>query len=239
MPGFLRSREGFEELSTGPSGITQPKYRSNVFAGLERIPTYNKYLYHLRPWDSTPSVVYVDHVHRRDWWKLNPPTMTRVMLFLALAVLVQFVVSFLPLLANLQLLQIRWSNYVMPDWAYTRGWILLACWCITNALAALSVWFVYLDGGVEDHLMPLLLYVAVLTLEAIWADILFGGNYIAFAFFVWLAMLVLLLICAVVFFRIAVLAGLFLLPQCAIFTYGVAFLAGLWSKNGAVYVYVV
>jgi tryptophan-rich sensory protein len=218
-----------------PDGLRQQPFRKNNFAGMENINTYKKYLYHLRPWDSTPSPMYIEELEKRNWWHLNPPSLMRVLVYLLMMMVVQFVVAFLPLVSNWYLLNLRWTGYQQPNWAYTQGWLLLSAWCIINALNAVAVWFVYLDGGLVDQRTNFYPYFALLMLEAVWSDVIFGANLIACTLFVWLAMLALSLVCVVKFYRVAIVAGAFVVPSSVLFLYGIIYLGGLWALNGAVF----
>eukprot|EP01012_Entosiphon_sulcatum_P018890 TRINITY_DN2369_c0_g1_i2.p1 TRINITY_DN2369_c0_g1~~TRINITY_DN2369_c0_g1_i2.p1 ORF type:complete len:239 (+),score=56.39 TRINITY_DN2369_c0_g1_i2:235-951(+) len=234
MSGYLSAGQNGAGYLAG--GIRQHRFSKRKFDGIERIPVYNRFLYHLRPWDSTPSPVYVEEDQRRTWWYVHPPSFLFILLVLCSVVLVNYLIAFLPLASNARLLRLRWRDLVKPPWGYEQGWLLLYSYFLTHLFASLSCWFVYLDGGVEKQRVNFLPYCLLLLLEAVWGDVMFRAKFLLGAFLIWLAMTLLCGATIVVFLRrVATMAGLFMIPSFIQYLYGTIFIGYLIKYNGAHY----
>ena len=101
-------------------GLRYHKYKKQNFEGVEKIPVYKKYIYHLRPWDATPSPVYVEDMQKRRYWYTHHPSLRKVLGILLGLFLAHFVVAALPLLCNLRMVRLTWEGIEKPAWTYNQ-----------------------------------------------------------------------------------------------------------------------
>eukprot|EP00999_Lentomonas_sp_LEN2_P000546 NODE_1547_length_818_cov_91.946454_g1499_i0.p1 GENE.NODE_1547_length_818_cov_91.946454_g1499_i0~~NODE_1547_length_818_cov_91.946454_g1499_i0.p1 ORF type:complete len:230 (+),score=20.03 NODE_1547_length_818_cov_91.946454_g1499_i0:83-772(+) len=219
------------------AGVRQHKYKKQNFSGIERIPVYNKYLYHLRPWDSSPSPVYVEQKFRKQYWYTNPPSFRMVIFILLAMIVLHFAVAFLPIVSarNGELMRLRWQMLQKPAWSYEQGWFLLSAWMVTHSMQALACWFVYLDGGFLEHWPNYIPYAALLLLESIWPDVIFRTRWLSWTLVIWIMMTILCAISFFTFIRVGVVSGFFLLPTLCMLILGTVMLAYFVELNGARY----
>ncbi|MBS1249115.1 MAG: Tryptophan-rich protein TspO [Chloroflexi bacterium] len=96
---------------------------------------------------------------------------------------------------------------------------------------AISLWLVWRDKGIGDAILPLILFLLQLILNAAWSWLFFGLHEPAWAFaeiiVLWLAIVANILL----FWRINTISGVLLVPYLAWVTFAAFLNYTLWRLN--------
>eukprot|EP01062_Namystynia_karyoxenos_P037295 TRINITY_DN27164_c0_g1_i1.p2 TRINITY_DN27164_c0_g1~~TRINITY_DN27164_c0_g1_i1.p2 ORF type:complete len:290 (+),score=105.17 TRINITY_DN27164_c0_g1_i1:120-872(+) len=205
------------------------------FSGIQQVPLFNKYLYHLRPWDSKPSPQYVDLIERRHYWYNHPPSLMWMLCVLAGFAVSNLLVALFNLAVNQTLFWQLWRDLKRPDFVYENIYVLLYCWFVAHLLNAFAAWFVYLSGGMWVHLHRMVPYVGLLFFEALLPDIMFAWRRIDVATFWEAGCVVLCMLSMWSFYGVTKLSPVCMVPLLAGHMYLLILFAHMYHLNGPAY----
>ena len=98
-----------------------------------------------------------------------------------------------------------------PAWNPPNS-IFAPVWTALYLLMASAAWLVWLEHGISGALVPLILFVVQLVLNAAWTWLFFGRHQIRGAFLDILVLWVVILTTVILFWRLVSVAGILLLP---------------------------
>ena len=117
-----------------------------------------------------------------------------------------------------------------PSWN-PPGWIFGPVWTVLYVMMAVAAWLVWRQGGWSPQRKPLLIFLAQLTLNALWTPLFFGLHWPGVAFgeilLLWLAIATTL----TAFWRVSGTAALLLAPYLAWVSFAAALNFALWRLN--------
>ena len=123
-----------------------------------------------------------------------------------------------------------YQQIAKPSWT-PPGWIFPPVWSYLYLTMAVAAWLVWRSGTWAETKTPLLLYGGQLLLNGLWSWLFFGSRMIGAALIDILALLILIILTALFFWRRRKLAGAFFAP----YILWVAFASGLnlviWQMN--------
>ena len=126
-----------------------------------------------------------------------------------------------------------YSQLVRPSWAPPPG-VFGPVWSVLYALMGVAVWLVWRQPKEERRALPLALFVAQLTVNALWSWLFFAWHLGAGAFADVLVLLALIGATIIAFWRVRPLAGILLLPYFAWVGFASALTWSVWQSNPGV-----
>jgi len=117
-----------------------------------------------------------------------------------------------------------------PSWN-PPNWLFGPVWSLLYLLMAISVWLVWRDKGISGAIIPLIIFLLQLILNAAWSWLFFGLHEPSWAFaeiiVLWLAILANIIL----FWRINTISGVLLVPYLAWVTFATFLNYTLWRLN--------
>lgn len=98
-----------------------------------------------------------------------------------------------------------------PPWA-PPAWVFGPVWTLLYAMMAIAAWIVWKDGGIAATRIPLTFFMIQLVLNALWSWLFFAWRRGVFAELDIVALLAMIAITIVAFWRVRPLAGILMLP---------------------------
>jgi translocator protein len=124
-----------------------------------------------------------------------------------------------------------YSQIQKPAWT-PPSWLFGPVWTALYLMMAVAAWWVWRQGGWEDHRGALVLFLVQLVLNAAWSWLFFGLHSpaagLACIASLWIAILLTLL----AFFRVSPLAGGLLVPYLLWVAFASALNFTIWRLNG-------
>jgi benzodiazapine receptor len=117
-----------------------------------------------------------------------------------------------------------------PAWA-PPAWLFGPVWTVLYLLIGIAAWLVWEARGVRGARAALALFLVQLAVNALWTWLFFAWRRGALAFVDVVVLWVLIVITAVLFWRIRPLAGVLLLPYLAWVTFASALTYAVWQRN--------
>lgn len=117
-----------------------------------------------------------------------------------------------------------------PTWN-PPNWIFAPVWTVLYLFMATAAWSVWNRYGIEGAVVPLLLFVVQLLLNAAWTWTFFGLHRPGMALVDIVVLWVVLLITLITFWGLEPLAGVLLLPYLAWVTFATALNWTIWRMN--------
>jgi len=131
------------------------------------------------------------------------------------------------------------SRFRVDDW-YTAlskpSWnppnrIFGPVWSILYLLIAISVWLVWSKEGSHAVILPLIVFLLQLILNAAWSWLFFGLHELGYAFIEIVVLWVVIVLNIILFWRIYPLSGILLLPYLAWVTFASVLNYTIWRLN--------
>jgi benzodiazapine receptor len=123
-----------------------------------------------------------------------------------------------------------YASLQKPAWN-PPGWIFGPVWTALYTMMAVAAWLVWRQGGWEKQRRPLLIFLAQLTLNALWTPLFFGLHWPGLAF-VEILLLWLAIVATIAAFRpVSRPAMLLLVPYLAWVSFAAALNFTLWRLN--------
>lgn len=123
-----------------------------------------------------------------------------------------------------------YTGLVKPSWN-PPNWLFGPVWSALYLLMAISVWLVWLKEGLADAVIPLVIFLLQLVLNAAWSWLFFGKHEMGIAFleilFLWAAILA----CIIVFWNLNPISGVLLVPYILWVTFAAVLNYTLWQLN--------
>ncbi|WP_028647323.1 TspO/MBR family protein [Nocardiopsis sp. CNT312] len=126
----------------------------------------------------------------------------------------------------------RYTELSLPSWA-PPSWVFGPVWTVLYALMAVSGWLVWLRRQTPGAVVALALFAVQLLLNAVWTPLFFAAEQRGLAFVDIVALLTVLTVTLVLFFRISRFAGALLLPYWAWTAFALVLNLAVWSLNTA------
>ena len=117
-----------------------------------------------------------------------------------------------------------------PAWN-PPNWIFAPVWAILYLLMAAAAWLVWRHYGLGGALIPFILFVAQLLLNAAWTWLFFGRHRIRGALIDIAVLWVTILVTLIFFGRLEPLAGILLLPYLAWVSFAMLLNWTIWRLN--------
>ena len=117
-----------------------------------------------------------------------------------------------------------------PSWN-PPGWIFGPVWTVLYTMMAVAAWLVWKRGGFAAQLLPLVLFLVQLGLNALWTPLFFGLHYTGLAFAEIILMWFAILFTMVQFRRVSRPAAWLLVPYLAWVGFAAVLNGTLWSLN--------
>lgn len=111
------------------------------------------------------------------------------------------------------------------------NWLFAPVWTVIYFMIAFSGWRVWLTNGFAKTKLAFGIYGAQLTLNLAWSFLFFGAQSPLLGLIDIIALLVLIVINTIIFFRLDRLAGILLLPYVAWIGYATLLNAAIWTLN--------
>lgn len=156
-------------------------------------------------------------------------TRPRSMVALAVSVLAVVAVSAIGGLASSNSAEeygrLQQPAFAPPSWVFGPAWTLL------YGLMAIAAWLVWRTGPSPETRRALTLYAIQLVLNAAWTPLFFGLGWRGTAFFELCALLLVLILTVVMFWRRSAVAGALLLPYLAWSVFALCLNFAVWQLN--------
>lgn len=112
------------------------------------------------------------------------------------------------------------------------NWLFAPVWTAIYFMIAFSGWRVWLKRGLKNAKGPFAIYGAQLALNLLWSFLFFGAQSPILGLINIIALLTLIVINTIIFFRLDRLAGVLLLPYVAWVGFACLLNAAIWHLNG-------
>lgn len=119
---------------------------------------------------------------------------------------------------------------VRPSWA-PPGWLFGPVWSVLYALMGVSAWLVWRARGFNGARQALLMFIAQLAANALWTWLFFVWRLGGAAFADILVLWCLILLTAILFWRVNRTAGVLLMPYLAWVSFAAALTLATWRLN--------
>lgn len=123
-----------------------------------------------------------------------------------------------------------YTQLVRPDWAPPPS-VFGPVWTVLYALMGVAAWLVWRRGGFGANRTALVLFLAQLSLNALWSWLFFAWHQGAWAFADILLLWVLIVATLVAFWRVRVLAGVLFVPYLLWVGFAAALNYSVWRLN--------
>ncbi len=123
-----------------------------------------------------------------------------------------------------------YGQLVQPDWAPPAA-LFGPVWSVLYAMMGVAAWLVWRDGGFSQNRPALAVFLAQLSLNALWSWLFFGWHHGALALLDILALWLLIVVTLVYFWRARPLAGMLLIPYLAWVSFASALNYSVWHLN--------
>lgn len=123
-----------------------------------------------------------------------------------------------------------YTSLQKPAWN-PPGWIFGPVWTALYTMMAVAAWLVWRQGGWEKQRRPLLVFLAQLTLNALWTPLFFGLHWPGVAFAEILLLWLAIAATVAVFRPVSRTAMLLLVPYLAWVSFAAALNFTLWRLN--------
>jgi translocator protein len=123
-----------------------------------------------------------------------------------------------------------YQQLLRPEWAPPAS-VFGPVWSVLYLLMGIAAWLVWRQRGFRESGMALWLFVAQLTVNALWTWLFFSWHNGAWASYEILILWVLLLCTVIAFWRVCSLAGALLLPYLAWVTFATILCFAIWRLN--------
>lgn len=121
-------------------------------------------------------------------------------------------------------------SLVRPTWAPPAS-VFGPVWTALYTLMAIAAWLVWREAGFRHARSALLLFIAQLTLNALWSWLFFAWHLGAAAFIDVVLLWILITATLVAFWRIRPLAGVLLVPYLLWVSFAMALSYSVWQLN--------
>lgn len=123
-----------------------------------------------------------------------------------------------------------YAQLARPDWA-PPAWIFGPVWTVLYVLMGVSAWLVWRERGFRAYCFALSLFLVQLALNALWTWLFFVWHLGAWAVAEIVLLWALILLTAILFWRIRALAGVLLLPYLIWVGFASLLSYTLWRLN--------
>jgi translocator protein len=123
-----------------------------------------------------------------------------------------------------------YEQLAQPDWA-PPGWVFGPVWTVLYTLMGISAWLIWMTGGFRTNRTALGLFVSQLVLNALWSWLFFTWHLGGWAFVDILALLLMLSLVLVLFWRIRPVAGILLIPYLLWVAFACVLNYRIWQLN--------
>lgn len=123
-----------------------------------------------------------------------------------------------------------YSALAKPSWN-PPNWLFGPVWSVLYLLMAISVWLVWRKEGLLGAIVPLIIFLLQLVLNAAWSWIFFGLHELGYAFVEIVALWVAIVVNIILFWRINPISGILLLPYLAWVTFASVLNYTIWRLN--------
>lgn len=123
-----------------------------------------------------------------------------------------------------------YGQLAQPDWA-PPAWLFGPVWSMLYLMMGVAAWLVWRQGGTHDTRTALILYLAQLTLNALWSWLFFAWQLGALSFIDILTLWAFLLATLIAFWRIHRLAGALLVPYLLWVSFAAVLNYAVWQLN--------
>jgi len=117
-----------------------------------------------------------------------------------------------------------------PTWA-PPGWVFGPVWTVLYTLQGISAWLVWRDTGARGRPAALAMFLAQLSVNALWSWLFFAWRMGGWAFGEVVLLLAMVAVTALLFWRVRLLAGLLLLPYLLWVSFATALTYSIWQRN--------
>jgi benzodiazapine receptor len=123
-----------------------------------------------------------------------------------------------------------YSALAKPSWN-PPNWLFGPVWSVLYLLMAISVWLVWRKEGLLGAIVPLIIFLLQLVLNAAWSWLFFGLHELGYAFVEIVALWVAIVVNIILFWRINPISGILLLPYLAWVTFASVLNYTIWRLN--------
>jgi benzodiazapine receptor len=123
-----------------------------------------------------------------------------------------------------------YADLSKPSWN-PPNWLFGPVWAVLYLLMAISAWLVWKKAGFKGATVPLIIFLVQLVLNAAWSWLFFGLHEIAIAFIEIVVLLLAILICTILFWRIIAISGILLVPYLIWVAFAAVLNYKLWHLN--------
>jgi tryptophan-rich sensory protein len=123
-----------------------------------------------------------------------------------------------------------YTQLVLPKWA-PPSWVFGPVWAVLYVAIGIAAWLVWRTDGFRSARGALTLFLAQLTLNALWSWLFFGWHRGPLAFADILLLWVLIIATLIAFWRVRTLAGWLLVPYLLWVSFASALNYAVWQLN--------
>ncbi|MDZ7845213.1 MAG: TspO/MBR family protein [Anaerolineales bacterium] len=123
-----------------------------------------------------------------------------------------------------------YTGLVKPSWN-PPNWLFGPVWSVLYLLMAISVWLVWMKEGLAGAVVPLVIFLLQLVLNAGWSWLFFGKHEMGIAFLEILILWAAILACIIVFWNLNPISGMLLVPYILWVTFAAVLNYTLWQLN--------
>lgn len=121
-------------------------------------------------------------------------------------------------------------SLVKPAWTPPNV-VFAPVWTALYVLMGVAAWLVWRRSGFSGAMVPLVLFIVQLVLNALWSYLFFGAHQPMLAFFEIVILWIVILLTLVCFWRMSLLAGVLLLPYLCWVGFASALNFQIWRLN--------
>ncbi len=140
-----------------------------------------------------------------------------------------FIASGIGALASIRA-QSFYTQLTQPSWA-PPPWVFGPVWTILYAMMAIAAWLVWRTGGFRANRAALSLFLAQLSVNAIWSWLFFAWHLGALAFADIALLWILVIATTAMFWRVRPLAGALFIPYLLWVSFAAALNFSVWQLN--------
>lgn len=123
-----------------------------------------------------------------------------------------------------------YASLAQPVWA-PPGWVFGPVWSVLFLMMSFSAWLIWVEKYRIEIRQPLMVFLVQLALNALWSWMFFAWHSGAGAFVVIVLLVVMILSCITLFWRISKFASGLLIPYVVWVVFAAALNYSLWQLN--------
>lgn len=217
--------------------MTTVEHTTNLLVKeLNNLPIYRFHRHNLRPWDRPLPVLVAQEADAQQHWEMAPPTPKEIFGSLFGCLALYQLLWLLPILVNYEHLGDIWKNIAIPGIVYNEPKVWMALWIVSHLSSGLTLWFIWLTGGLTKHVPELLPIAFSFFIECLWVDVVASAKRLDIVVGMWVLIMLALCVSVVLLWKKKIgIGSIFLLPHTALSIVMIVYSAAFAALHGSTY----